>query len=197
MYRKPWYESILDSSAFWVIATIILIALIYRAFNKRKGEYHSHWSNLVPSFKYSTEEFYKKLQVVIENNKIRGINIKIVEEEEGASFVSPSRKYLRVRYKEYSYYMCTAPFGEGLFLSWWLYSKKRKRELIIGAIPIIGPWLSHKLFPTTMYRIDTASMFMTYCHDAMKQVLDEITKDTGFRLSENDRKPTIKNVFKR
>lgn len=182
-----------------VLILLFLLAFftVYYIVRDKKGEYHSHWSLLVPSFNYSTQKFYEKLRVVVANNKINGITIKVVDEKEGASYVSASRQYLRVRYKEYSYYMCTAPFGDGLFLSWWLFYKQRKRELIIGAIPVIGPWLLDKLYPKTMYRIDTASMFMTYCHDAMKQVLDEITKDTGFRLSENESKPVIKNIFKR
>jgi len=93
--------------------------------------------------------------------------------------------------------MCIAPFGDGMFLSSYLYYKQRKRELIVSAIPVVGSLLMRKLFPVTMYRTDSASMYMTYCHSAMTHVLDEITKDTGFRLSDSERKPIIKNLFKR
>jgi len=179
---------------------IILIAItffiIYHAIRNKKGTYHSHWSTLVPSFTYSSKDFYEKLKNIVEGNNIEGLHTKIVTEKEGNLF-SDSRLYLKVQWKEYHYYMCVAPFGDGLFLSWYLFHKQRKRELIVGSIPVIGTWLLQKIYPITMYRTDTASMYMSYCHDSMTQVLDDITKSTGFRLSENASKPIVRDLFKR
>lgn len=181
---------------FSVVLGILLIDIIRNALFKRKGQHHSNWSTIVPSFNYSSKEFYKQLQEVIAQNKEENINCKVVEGKEGNA-LSHSRNYLRIRWKEYNYYVCVASYGDGLFLSWWLFKKQRKREIIVNLIPVFGAWLLEKLYPVTMYRIDTASMYMSYCHNAMKQVLKEITEKTGFRLSENESKPVVKDYFKR
>lgn len=195
-YKEPWYNSILDSSIFWGLVVIILIVLIYRAFDKQKGEYHSQWSQLIPSFKYSTKEFYDLLHKAISDNQIDNIKLKIVSETKGGALTN-SRAYYRIRWEEYDYYVCAAPFGDGFFISWWLFNKQRKREKIVSSIPVIGTRLLHFFFPKTMYRLDTAGMFMTYCQSTILKVVDEITKDSGVRLSESERKPVLKDIFKR
>ena len=169
-----------------IIAFPTLIIISYYNHRKSKGEIHNHWNTLIPSFEYSTKEFYKQLEELIKRTEVKGIKTKVVTEKEGNEF-SASRLYLSVKWKEYHYYMCAAPFGEGLFISSWLYHKMRKREELISVIPILGPALLKKFYPITMYRVDTASMYMTYCHNALTQVIDEITKETGFRLREKDR----------
>jgi len=179
-----------------ILLFLIVFFVVYYVVRDKKGEYHSHWNTLIPSFEYSSKKFYKQLSKKITEHNIDNLHTQVVSEKEGNA-LSASRLYLKVSWKEYNYYMCVAPFGDGVFLSSYLFYKQRKRELLAGAIPFIGAWILKRIFPTTMYRTDSASMYMTYCHDAMTQVLDEITKDTGFRLSESDRKPTVKNVFKR
>jgi len=169
---------------------------IYNIATKRKGTYHSHWTKSIPSFSYASTEFYTQLKdVVTQDNKER-IRAKVVTEKQGNLF-SNSRKYLNVQWKEYNYFVCLAPFRNSTLVSSWLFYKQRKREIIVSLIPVIGEWLLSKIFPTTMYRIDTASMFMGYCHDEVMHIIDEITKDTGFRLSESDRKLQFKSPFKR
>lgn len=174
----------------------LVFFVVYYVVRDKKGEYHSHWNTLIPLFEYPPKKFYKQLSEKIAESNIESLYTQVVTEKEGNAF-SASRLYLKISWKEYNYYMCVAPFGDGVFMSSYLFYKQRKRELIVNAIPFVGPLVLKKLFPVTMYRIDSASMYMTYCHDAMTKVIDEITKETGFRLSENDRKPTIKNVFKR
>lgn len=175
---------------------LLVFFVAYYVVRDKKGEYHSHLNTLIPSFEYPSKKFYEQLSEKIRKSKIEDLSIEVVTEKQGNA-LSASRRYLKVNWKEYNYYMCVAPFRDGVFLSSYLFYKQRKRELIVSAIPILGPFILNKLFPNTMYRIDSASMYMTYCHDAMTQVLDEITKDTGFRLPESDRKPTMKNIFKR
>jgi hypothetical protein len=38
---------------------------------------------------------------------------------------------------------------------------------------------------------------MTYAQNSVLKVIDEITKDTGIRLSEAERKPILRNIFDR
>lgn len=65
-------------------------------------------------------------------------------------------------------------------------------------IPIIGPAMERLFCPLTYYRIDTALMFQKVVHAAVLEVLDGITKAKGIRaLSEEDRKPILKDFFQR
>ncbi len=180
----------------FILLGLLLLIIISALFKKNKGQYHSHWSYLIPDFKYSTEEFYKKLNAGVVKNKIEKCRSKVVLEKEGNAF-SASRKYFKISWKEYDFYMCAAPFGNGFFLSWWLFYKLRKRELLVASIPFLGPLLLQKFFPVTMYRLDTAIMFMEYCHEVMLSEVDSITEASGIRLTEVSRKPTLKEIFTR
>jgi len=180
----------------FIILGVLLITVLSALFKKNKGQYHSHWSYLIPDFKYSTEEFYEKLKKGVVQNKIDKCQSRVVMEKEGNAF-SASRKYFKISWKEYDFYMCAAPFGNGFFLSWWLFYKFRKREIIVASIPFLGPALLQKFFPVTMYRLDTAIMFMEYCHEVMLSEVDSITETSGIRLAEESRKPTLKEIFNR
>ena len=117
--------------------------------------------------------------------------------KEGNIF-SSRRWYLRVTWKEYQYDICAAPFGKGFFLSWWLLYKNSLLQILILKIPFIGFWLQKKLFPTTYYKIDTASMFMSYAQQSVLNVLDNIATTKGIRmLNTDERKPILNSVFKR
>ena len=62
----------------------------------------------------------------------------------------------------------------------------------VRVLPIIGPLYIWLFKPATYYRIDTMEMFQKAVHNAVLEVLDEITKDAGVRaLSELERKPSM------
>ena len=84
------------------------------------------------------------------------------------------------------------------FVSSWLFYRNPILKILISKLPFIGGWLARKLFPVTFYKIDTASMFMTYAHQSVLNVVEAITKEKGTRaLTEAERKPTLNNIFKR
>ena len=100
--------------------------------------------------------------------------------------------------KKYQYDICAAPFGDGFFVSWWLLDRASWIQILIRLIPFIGSWLVRKLYPITYYKIDTASMFMTYAQASVLKVIKDITNDKGVRaLSEAERKPILNDIFKR
>lgn len=192
-FWSQWAEYVLNSSLLWVLFTALLLYIIFK---RAKRDYHSHWNNLIDEFNYSTEDFYQKFKKELLSHGVSGISTSSVSLHEGNLF-SSKRRYIRVSWKNYQYDICAAPFGEGFFISWWLLSKTPIFKILITRIPYVGEWIVRKIYPVTYYKIDTASMFMTYCQSSVLKVIDEITKDTGFRLSDSDRKPTMKNVFKR
>ncbi len=176
------------------LVTFLILKSIFSATLK---SHHSKWNTLIDNFNFSTQEFYKLLKEELQNHGIKHIEIEQVSLKEGNAF-SSRRSYLRATWKEYQYDICAAPFGKGFFISWWLLYKNSIGQLIILKIPFVGGWLARKLYPVTYYKIDTASMFMTYAQAAVLKVVDDITKSQGVRaLSELDRKPTLQDIFKR
>jgi len=195
--RRAWYEDLFDIllNIPWLYVLIGLIILFF-ILRRTKKDFHSHWNTLIPNFKYLSKDFYAEFKKELLNHNIKGIRTSFVSLKEGG-IASSRRLYLRVEWKNYQYDMCCAPFGDGLFLSSWLIYKTSIGQIIISRIPFIGGWLERKFYRVTYYKIDTASMFMTYCHNAMLKVADDITKDSGVRIKEEDRKPILKDIFKR
>ena len=65
-------------------------------------------------------------------------------------------------------------------------------------LPFVGNYLAHAFFPITYYSIDTSSMFLTYAQSSVLKVIDDITNEKGVRsLTESERKPIMKDIFKR
>jgi len=177
---------------------IILSVLLIIAFLK-KGipTLNAHWNTLLDNFKFSTKEFYNLLTAELNSHGIKNISIKEKNISIGNA-LSAKRLYLRVKWKNYTYDCCCAPFGNGTFISWWMYSEKTGFELLISKIPFVGNSLTKAFFPVTYYTVDTTSMFMTYAQASVLKVIDDITKSQGVRsLSEEERKPILQDIFKR
>lgn len=79
----------------------------------------SHWYNLIASFNYSTQEYYKQIEEAVSQVQIEGLKVSRVEWNEGGMF-SAKREYLRIQRDRLVFDICGAPFGNGYFVSWWL-----------------------------------------------------------------------------
>jgi len=178
------------------IVFLLIIILIIALLRTPQEELHSHWAQLLSGFKFSTQEFYKLLEKEMQSHEVTELSFEEVSLKTGSIF-SSERLYLRVKWQDFRYDLCFAPFGDGCFVSWWLIFETSEFELIISKIPFIGGWLRYAFFRPTYYKIDTASMFMTYSQQSVLSVIDEITKASGIRLTEAERRPTIKNIFER
>ena len=69
---------------------------------------------------------------------------------------------------------------------------------LILELPLIG-WLYDRLFkPATYYRIDSTLMFQKAVHNAVLEVIDEMTTANGLRvLGEGERKPVMREFYQR
>lgn len=158
---------------------------------------HAHWNTLIDDYRTPTQDFYQKLKEELSSHGIENLEIQEVSIATG-NVLSSKRLYLRVSWNAYTYDCCCAPFGNGTFFSWWLYSEKKDLELLVYKIPFVGNTLSSMFFPVTYYTRDTASMFMTYVQASVLKVVDGQTKAEGIRpLSELERKPMVHDLFKR
>jgi len=65
-------------------------------------------------------------------------------------------------------------------------------------VPVLGALWERFFTPATYYRIDTALMFQTAVHAEVLAVIDGMTTAKGIRaLSEDERKPILRDFFKR
>lgn len=179
-----------------LIIFILVLFLIIAILRKPKLDLHSHWSFLIPGFKFSTKEFYQLLRNEMQSHDINYLTFQEVALKTGNVF-STERLYLRVKWNEYYYDVCFAPFGDGCFVSWWLINETSPVETFLSNIPMVGGFLAHAFFRKTYYKIDTASMFMTYSHNSVLAVIDGLTKNTAIRISDFERKPILKDIFAR
>jgi len=179
----------------YLIYGLLAFLVLKFIFSRTLKSYHSRWNTLIDNFEYSPKEFYSRLKTELESHGVSNITIKEKYIKVGG-VMSYSRIYLRATWKDYQYDICGAKFGHGFFVSWWLMYKDSIWKILISKIPFIGVWLAQKLYPVTYYRIDTASMFMSYAQSSVLKVVEDITNNKGVRvLTEAERKPILNDIF--
>lgn len=179
-----------------VITVILVLVFLKLIFSKRLQTYHSHWQTMYQGFSYSSLEFYELLTNELKSKKIGGIKIKNITLREGTVF-SAKRVYLQILWEDLEYNICCAVFVDSTFFSSWLLVRNSFFQGLVLKIPFIGKWLYNKMYPQTFYKSDTTSIFMTYVHNMLISTIEEITKETGIRMSDTDKKPILKNIFDR
>ena len=190
-----YYFQYLASLPYLGFISVILI--IWFLLKKRKKSYHSRCSTLIQDFYYSTSDFYTLLDNELQNHEVEDIRSAETSLYEGG-IGTHRRLYLKVKWQHLTYFVCAAPFGDHYFFSWHLMDNQSILSMLISKIPLIGGWLYRVLFPVTLYKIDTASMFMKYAHGSVLKVIEEITRESGARsLTEDEKKPVMADIFKR
>jgi hypothetical protein len=96
---------------------------------------------------------------------------------------------------------CTA-IGAVIFLLWMMRSAVALGLANLDALllhtPVIAGFYERFLRPMTYYRIDLALMYEAAIHQAVLQVLDELTEAQKLpRLPDSDRKPIMRDFYKR
>jgi hypothetical protein len=180
-----------------IIFAILIIIAVISFLKKGIPTLNANWNTLLDNFEYSTQDFYKLLTTELGSHGIKKIKIQEKYISIGNA-LGVKRLYLRVKWNNYTYDCCMAPYGKGTFISWWMFTEKTGMELLLSKIPFIGNYLVKAFFPVTYYSMDTASMFRTYAQASVLKVIDDITENKGVRaLSESERKPILNDIFKR
>lgn len=155
----------------------------------------SHWNQMIPGLKQSTQEFYGAVETYLAPHDLKNVKLERVNLSEGG-MLSAKREYLQIRRGEHVFHVCAAPFGNGFFISSWLGQVQSGLWAWLSTIPLIGFIADRFLKPLTYYKIDTALMFQSIAHGAVMEALDGITKAKGLRaLSEAERKPVMRDFF--
>lgn len=79
----------------------------------------SNWHTLFEDFTTSTQEFYTAVEEAVRRRSLPQVEISRVLRAEGG-IGSAAREYLRVRRGNIAFDICSAPYGQGHFFSWWL-----------------------------------------------------------------------------
>jgi hypothetical protein len=90
----------------------------------------SRWHSLFEDFSTSTQDFYSKVEAAIQRRNIPDIQVSRVRYNEGG-IATAKREYLRIRRKRVAFDICSAPYGNGHFFSWWLAKISPRYGLLI------------------------------------------------------------------
>lgn len=149
----------------------------------------SHWHYLIEALQDSPQRVYGAIEEAIRSRNLPDVSVQRVFYREGG-LLSPKRSYLRAIRKELIFDVCIAPFGTGLFVSWWLGEP--------ASVLRDFQFLRFLMRPMTYYRYDTALMFQESIHNGVLEVIDQITHANGLRaLTESERKPILGDFVNR
>ncbi len=151
------------------------------------------WHHLFPNHQFSVQEFYKLIEAIIVEYKVSSVSIERVSFKEGGMF-SSSREYLRISRNEFVFDVCAAPFGTGLYVSYWFGEKTVWWKALFYRIPYLGNLLARVGQMRTYHELDTENMYRETVHAAIMRAVEECTKDTAIRLSESERRAFGRNL---
>lgn len=157
----------------------------------------SQWNTLIENFQTSPQVFYAELTKAIEKRQMPNARIDRISFKE-SHLLSARREYLRISCKNDFYFaICGAPFGTGFFVSWWLLEPPAGcLATLFAPFPVLSAIARAMVKPWTYYRIDTATMFRTATHQAVLEVVDQITSTQNLKtLPEAERKPLLREFF--
>ena len=154
----------------------------------------SHWYQLVERLQASSQAFYASLETALEARQIPDAYLLRISMRQGG-LLSARRLYLRVWRRELVFDVCAAPWGTGFFVSWWLYNAPGCLTSLLGAFGLL-PGVGVLGRAPTFYEADTTLMFQEAVHDAVLEVVDELTASQGLRrLSGIQRKPVMRELY--
>jgi hypothetical protein len=90
----------------------------------------SNWHTLFENFSTSTQDFYRAVEEAVDRRDLPDVEISRVLWSEGG-VGSAKREYLRIRRQRVVFDICSAPYGNGHFFSWWLAKVPAKYGLFV------------------------------------------------------------------
>lgn len=136
----------------------------------------------------SPKEYYENLKELISENKLPKVNMKMFTLPAYGVF-SFGRMYLKVTYAGIVFLICCAPYGKGMFVSYWHYNSVSWFRRFFRSIPIIGVGLENLFWSETLFKLDLKHMFQSVLHSLILKTLDKEVEDKGLRaLSEYERR---------
>jgi len=167
-----------------IIVLLLAFGLIVLLRGKTPVTIKSHWQTFLDNCQISTDEFYNLVKSGLRDRKITKVDVAEESFLEKHIF-SAKRLYLRVTQGEYVFYICSAPYGTGTFVSTWLCVKDEK---LANKIPVLSKLAGKDRGNKTFYQMDTEQMFRSAVHTTVVAAVEGITELKGTRgLTELER----------
>lgn len=178
---------------FLFLVFILFIISIFRS----QRELLNRWNVLIHGLHYSSKDYYQKLENILKKENVTGLEITTKNISTGG-ILSSKRLYAHISYDGFVYEVCAAPFGNSFFVSYWMSGADSKLKNALARIPLLGKRIVNIFYPETYYRADTSAMFHTLLHETIIALTDEIAEEhNAERLSDNQKIPVMKDIFKR
>src|SRR5580658_2564985 len=100
-------------------------------------EFISHDPLLIEAMKFSSQEFYTRVEKALAARQIPDASVTRVDWKEGG-LLSARREYLRVQRERFVFDVCAAPFGTGFFVSVWCAERPLRLGLLAWTALVIG-----------------------------------------------------------
>jgi hypothetical protein len=112
----------------------------------------SNWHTLFEDFSTSTQDFYRAVEEAVERRNLPDVETSRVLWSEGG-VGSAKREYLRIRRQRVVFDICSAPYGNGHFFSWWLAKVPAKHGLFAVMALLLGFLVGWLFFESAVLQI--------------------------------------------
>lgn len=167
-----------NSTILWILffAFIFWLAAVFTTIL-------GHWHHTFDKVNFSALECYKKIEAGLKAREVPDMRLTRTTYRESVVF-GAEREYLRIIRGDYVFDVCVAPFGTGMYASWWFVDETNRITRIFRRLPIISYFYSR----ITYHQIDTELMFRDLVHLVVLEALDAMTEPHGVRMNEYDRR---------
>ncbi len=158
---------------YLVVLTFLIILILIAVFTKTPVVIKSKWQHFFFDYQFSSEEFYQKVELKLKELKLPKTKFDSETFFE-RNLLSAKRNYLTVTRNEFVFFISSAHFGNGSFVSWWF---TEEHEGILNKLPFISKWLlGRNRKRKTFYQMDSEAMFKAAIHAVVLEVVEEMTK---------------------
>ena len=125
-------------------------------------DFISHDPLLIEAMKFSSQEFYARVENALAVRQIPNASVTRVDWKEGGP-LSARREYLRVQRERFVFDVCAAPFGTGFFVSVWCAERPLRIGLLMWISLILGfgaflAWMNMRAFAVEMWLMETFNL---------------------------------------
>lgn len=166
---------------YWILFFLILY-VIWKVNDESNKvvQVRDHWQHYFENEQFSSQEFYKAIDIAIREREIISLQTSRIEYAEG-NILSANREYLRISRGTIVFDICAAPFAKGFFISAWQGELPNLVQLFVTQLPLIGKSIERAFYRKTYFQIDSEQMYITAVHSCFVDVIEQMTKVEGVR----------------
>lgn len=169
-----------------IILCLALVLILIWVFTKTPVTTRNKWQHFFADYQLPAEDFYRQVREKLEALQLPGVKF-AQEQFFEKHLLSARRNYLTITRNEFVFFIGSAHFGTGSFVSWWF---TEEVEGPLNRIPVISKWfLGRDRDRKTFYQMDSEAMFRDAVHSVFIDTLEDMTGGRVQRpLLESERK---------